>query len=160
MFKTKLFDKGAKGRGSVELPDGKYLFRIEKAEVRSAKTGRTQVNLRLTSLEGEVKGATAWDTWNIVQDNDSDKAKEVMQGFWVDVTSSWPDVYNAEQEVLHEEKFEGRTFWGTVHHEADKNGKMQPKMKSHKFIPVAGVAAGTAAPQSEEASKPQKFATP
>ena len=161
MFKTKLYDDGAKGRGSIDLPDGKYLFQIESAEIRTAGTGRSQVNMRLKSIEGPVIDQTGWDPWNLIKPDDSPKAKEVMGGFWVDASTAWPDIYDAEKGFLYEDKLVGRRFHATLFHEANQKGEMRPRLKSHKFVVAAGtVPAGSSGSAAPAPSKPERFASP
>lgn len=160
MFKTKLYEDGAKGRGSIDLPDGKYLFEIMSAEIRTAGTGRSQVNLRLKSVEGPVLEQTGWDTWNLLKPDDSTKAKEVMGGFWVDAKTAWPDIYDESKGVLYEDKLVGRRFHGTLFHEANLKGEMRPKIKGHKFVVAAGTAPAGAPSGAPESSKPERFASP
>lgn len=162
MMKVKLFDKETKGFGSIDLPDGKYLFEIVDVEPSPAKSGRPRLQLRLRTVEGPVTDTTAFDWWNLPEPTDAPDS--FTKNFWRDVVKAWPFIYDEAKEQLDENLLKGLQFRGTVSHEEDNQGVMRMRVKSYRFVGKieagAGSKAGTEETGGRAEGKPPKYAQP
>lgn len=156
VMKIKLYDQETKGFGSIDLPDGKYLFEIVGVESSPAKSGRPRLQLRLRTVEGPVTDTTAFDWWNMPET--ADAPDSFSKNFWRDVVKAWPFLYDEAKEVLNEDAMKGLQFRATVTHEEDPQGVTRMRLKSYRFL---GKAEGQAAtPEAQGNGKPAKFAQP
>jgi hypothetical protein len=158
-MKIKLYDpKETQGYGQVDLPAGKYLFKVTEApEQGTAKTGRGYFTVRLVVVDGQFANTKSSVLWNLPEPKDPND--HYLRNFWKDLCKAWP-CYDEATESLDENRINGLQFHATI---AYKEGEDFPKFSSYRWV-TAGSGApltsvpGAAAPAEPE--KPGKFATP
>jgi hypothetical protein len=158
-LKIKLYDpKETQGYGQVDLPAGKYLFKVTEApEQGTAKSGRGYFTTRLIVVDGQFANTKSTVLWNLPEPGDAND--HYLRNFWKDLCKAWP-CYDEATESLDEKKLAGLQFHATL---AYKEGSDFPQFSSYRWVTAgSGAPAGVAtpAPEAPAPEKPGKFATP
>ena len=159
-MKIKLFSPETKGYGSVQLPDGKYAFRVrEVPEVTSSSKGRPRLQMPLLVTGGPHEGTKYTDWWNLPISTDAPDS--FIPNFWKDIVSARPACYDAAGEMFDERALVGLEFQATVTTTKNEStGEDRTQLKFYRFSARDGAAAAPAAAGAVPAAAPASAAAP
>lgn len=120
--KTEKFEK------ANTAPDGKYRFKISKAEVKSSQKNEDNqyLALNLKAIEGERKGFGVFENYNLWNDNET--AQKMAEVSFKNLILA---IFGCDMEISNTDELTGKTFYAEIGTKEDQFG---PKNYIKKYV--------------------------